>query len=232
MDLDVIVVNQEDRRLGRQMVHDERSRSFAMGLPVDQTKWRTKSNRIIDPHPNPDQPRGNCTGCEKAMAFNRLGNRFPRRVLKMDDADAIYSLATTLDPWEGSWPPEDTGSSGLAAAKAAQQLGFGGEYRWIFGGADEVVEAVLAGETVGVGTWWYEGGFERKPIRGGYQIEMTGRRVGGHQWTIRGYDHRRDLMLGRCWWGDYRDVYISRAHLNDLLMDDGDAIVQKRAPLT
>src|SRR5437764_15082615 len=108
-----------DPRLGRHVHHDERSRAFALTPPVDKSTWHTKSIRIYDPSPNPNQTLGDCTGCAKAMQMNAAGNRVSGVVLKLADADRIYSLATTLDAFPGSYPPDDTGSSGLAAAKAA-----------------------------------------------------------------------------------------------------------------
>jgi hypothetical protein len=230
-DLHVVVVDQRDPRLGRQVTHDPRSRAFPMRA-ADTSTWRSKTIRLYDPTPNPNQNIGDCTGCDKAMNGNAAGNRVPGRVLNMGHAEKIYSLATQLDPWDGQWPPTDTGSSGLAASKAAQQLGLGGEYRWaLAGGADAVVQQIMDGQTVGVGTYWYQGGFEPKPrLAGGVQIEMTGPKVGGHQWRIRGYDEPTDMLLGRCWWGRFRDFWISRAHLAELLADDGDAHTQIMRP--
>jgi hypothetical protein len=225
-DLDVKVVPQKDKRLGRQKVHDPVSRGWPLSFTLDREHWRTKSVRLYDPWPNLNQCHGECTGVAKSMEFNAVGNRRKGHVLKMDDAHKIYSLASLkFDPWDGGWPPEDTGSSGLAAAKAAQQLGLGGSYRHVFRGADEVVQLIQQGRAVNVGTWWTWGMFE--PDEDGI-IEPTGGMAGGHQYLARGYDLDRDLVKLRCWWGWYRDVWIRRDHLNDLLMDDGDAHVQDR----
>jgi hypothetical protein len=232
-DLHVVVVDQQDPRLGRQAVHDPRSLAFPMGAPDTRT-WRTHVIRIYDPLPNPVQKIGNCTGCDKAMEGNAAGNRVTSRILAMADAEQIYSLATQLDPWDGQWPPTDTGSSGLAASKAAQRLKLGGEYRWaLSGGADAVVQQIMEGRTVGCGTWWLDGMFDRKPLKGHagqWFIEPTGPRAGGHQYRARGYDEWLDMILIRCWWGTYRDVWIKRAHLAELLADDGDAVTQDMTP--
>lgn len=214
----------QDPRLGRQLVHDERSRAFALMTAVDRSTWRNRIVRIYDPVPNPKQLIGLCTGAGECMMLNSAGNRVKRRVLDMPDAERIYSLATTLDPWPGSWPPEDTGSSGLAAAKAAQTLGLAGEYRWIFGGADEVVQNVIEGRVISVGTWWYASMFN-PDVYG--RIIPTGKWAGGHQYVIRGYDAQRDWVMLRCWWGSFRDAWMPRSALNDLLLDDGDAHFQQ-----
>lgn len=216
-------VTQEDPRLGRQLVHDERSRGFALPTTVDKSTWRDKSIRIYDPIPNPNQEIGCCTGVDKCVTFNAAGNRVTGTVNKLKDAVEIYSLATTLDPWDGAYPPTDTGSSALAAAKAAQMLGKGGAYQWLFGGADQVVQTIMAGRTVSIGAWWYWDMFT--PDATG-KVSVSGGLAGGHQWTARGYWKSRDLIRGRCWWGSYRDFWISRADLDALLRDGGDANCQ------
>lgn len=185
----------------------------------------SKTIRIYDPRVNPNQCHSECTGCAKAMEFNAVGNRVSGVIFDMDDAHGFYSMATKLDPWESEWPPDDNGSSGLAAAKGAQKLGLGGEYRHVFGGADEVVQLIQQGRVVNVGTWWYGGMF--KPTSTGV-IMPIGDQVGGHQYLVRGYNVKLDIVTIRCWWGKYRDVYLHREHLQELLMDGGDAHIQDR----
>lgn len=219
-------VVQRDPRLGRNIVHDSRSRGFAMGLTPDRSTWVTKSLRIYDPLPNENQCHGECTCCAQCMLFNTAHNRKTGQVLRMDTAHKLYSLATSIDPFEGSWTSptwEDTGSSGLAAAKASQQLGLGGPYRFIFGGADEVVQTIMSGRTVSLGTAWYDGMFYPDSRN---TIHPTGALAGGHQYVARGYVLSSDKVKIRCWWGDFRDVLIKRTALNDLLMDNGDAHTQ------
>lgn len=215
----------DDPRLGRHVVHDPRSLAFAVDNPIDPSTWHDKSIRIYDPKPNPNQTIGNCTGVAKCVMFNAVGNRKTGDVLTMQIAVDIYSVATTLDPWEGSYLPDDTGSSGLAAAKAAQQMGFGGEYNWVLSAADGVVQEIMNGTPVNVGTRWDYDMFH--PDDTG-QVHPGGGVAGGHEWTVRGYDKSRDLLLGRCWWGSFRDFWISRADLTALLIDDGDAHTQRR----
>lgn len=234
-DLHVVTVEQEHPWLGRQCVQDQRSRAFARGLTLDPTAWRTTTIRTSDPLPNPNQPNGCCTGVSECVQGNSAGVPSVQRRLTMDDAQAIYTLATTLDPFAGQMPEQDTGSSGLAAAKAARSLGLlSGGYRWLFGGADEVVQHLVSPERtpVSIGTWWHEGMMrpqrqwdDKHPLP---LVEPTGRRVGGHQFTARGYHKPTDTIVIRCWWGAYRDVRVKRSHLDDLLRDDGDAHVTVR----
>jgi len=213
-------VPQHSPLLGRQKAHDVRSRAFPLRTAVDRSTWHDKAIRLYDPLPNPNQRVGCCTGVAKSSQLNAVGNRVKGRVLDMEDAERIYSENTKIDIWEGEWPPDDTGSSGLASCKAAQNLGLGKEYRWLFGGADEVVQNIMEGRVISVGTWWYESMFD---LRHDGSIKVSGDRAGGHQYVLRGYDEARDWVMGRCWWDSFRDFWISRTDLNNLLMDDGDA---------
>jgi hypothetical protein len=218
---------QESHLLGRNRAHHSGSRSFALADPIDRSLWRSMSIRLYDPYPNPRQRVGCCTGCATSMMLNAVGNRVRGRVLDMEDGERLYSWASRNDPWEGAWPPEDTGSSGLAAAQAAQFYGYGGQYEWEFRGADGVIQNVQAGRVMSVGTWWYADMMDLPATR---MIAPTGGIVGGHQYVIRGYDKYRDAALGRCWWGaEFRDFWIKRTHLDDLLRDGGDAHWQRTA---
>lgn len=225
VDLDVKVVPQLDKRLGRQMVHDPRSRSFPARASINRSTWRSKAIKIYDPPTNPMQCHGECTGTTKAMQLNASGNRVAGQVLGMPAAHSLYKIATQNDPWSTTWPPVDSGSSGLGSAIAAQKLSLGGEFRHIFGGADEVVQLIMDWQTVSIGSWWTDDMMETNSKR---VIEPTGRRIGGHQYLAHGYDLPNDMVIIRCWWGPFRDAFIKREHLNDLIMDDGDAHIQKR----
>lgn len=229
MGIDVTFVEQKYEQLGRQRVHDSRSKQFPAKLAVEKSDWVTKRLRIYDPRKNPNQCHGECTGVAKCIQFNAQGNRVRGVVLTMDNAHAFYHTATTIDPFAGEWPPDDTGSSGLASAKAAKALGFGDGYRHVFNGADGVVQQIQDGLVVSCGTWWYQGMMEAD--HNGL-IAPTGPQVGGHQYAAYGYHLKKDLVLVRCWWGSFRDVWIPRSALDELLKDGGDAHVQDRVLTT
>jgi hypothetical protein len=55
------------------------------------------------------------------------------RLLTESDAMRLYREATHLDKFRGSYPPDDTGSSGLAVAKAAKKEGWIKGYEHAFG---------------------------------------------------------------------------------------------------
>lgn len=150
----------------------------------------------------------------------------------------MYEYETTIDPYPGYFKrgdpnSQDTGSNGLSSCKTAQHFGIGGPYTWFFGGIDEIVTYSMTEDAIPVslGTWWYEGQFERKRYdasSGLGWIEPTGPKAGGHQYIYRGYIEPLDALVIRCWWGGVRDMLIKRSHEGDLLADDGDAHVQER----
>ena len=120
-DLHVVRVEDQPVRLGRQVVHDPRSRAFTartVGVPL-----RSRRHRLYDPWPTPNQPVGCCTGVAEAVMGNVLGTRVLGQILRMDTALNLYRFASRNDPWPGAWEPVDTGSSGLAAAKGAVAAG-------------------------------------------------------------------------------------------------------------
>lgn len=227
-DLHVEQIEQQDDRLGRQVVHDPRSRGFEFPRTVD-LPTRSFRHRIYNPRPLPRQRIGACTGVDACVKCNTVGNRVTGVVLGMGYAERIYSRATQLDPWQGEYPPTDTGSSGLAACKASKEAGLVERYEWIFGGVDQVLTA-LRTKPVGVGAWWHAEMFNPDPQTG--LVELTGGRVGGHQWTVYGWDKHLDAFEGLCWWGaDFGDegsFRIRRRDLATLLADSGDAHVTHR----
>lgn len=210
--------------------HDERSKAHPLMAAVDETEWHDRFIRIYDPRPNPNQDWGNCTECSECMVLNSEGNRVKGRILDMDDALDGYVWETHNDEFDGAWnrdgSGEDTGSSGLAAAKTSIHMGWADRYEWIFNGASGVVNAIMAGKAISVGTNWYRNMWEFD----GYHTKLpiikppTGSLAGGHEWTCRGFALRPRLVLGRCWWGGWRDFWIHFDHLDELLLgQSGDA---------
>jgi hypothetical protein len=235
-DLHIVRVPQQDPRLGRDVVHDPASRGFAYpigALPGKPAK--PIRHHIYGPKKTPDQTIGCCTGVDQAVKCDAVENRIKSVILGMDDAVRIYSLATTLDDDGQQYPPTDTGSSGLYACKASQKLGLIDRYEWLFAGSRQVLATLagdqgLPGRCVGVGTWWFNDMFNPDPES--LLVKQTGPKVGGHQWTVTGWDPHYDAFEGLCWWGpDFGQngrFRIKYDDLDELLADDGDAHVTYR----
>jgi hypothetical protein len=229
-DLHVRLFEQTDPRLGWQDVKDDRSRGYAYA--ATETPRFDVQLRGYGPRKLPNQPIGCCTGVDAAVKCNMWGNRVKGQVLGLDDAIRIYSRATQIDPFRGQYPPQDTGSSGLAAAKASIEFGLITRYEWIFTGVDGIYAALRAGRPVGVGARWDNRMFHPEPGTG--LVQLGGGIAGGHQWTVTGYRRRYDAFAGLCWWGPWGlngtgRFLIRRQDLAELLADDGDAHVTYRA---
>jgi hypothetical protein len=168
----------ERNRLGRHIEHDERSKNFrvkrAAAAPVSVTHKR---------HCPPfDQGNlGSCTGNAMAGALMTDPLFKKGRMLGESDAVRLYSEATHLDSIRGSYPPDDTGSSGLAVAKAAKKEGWITSYQHAFG-LDDLLHGLSQGPGI-MGIYWYTSFDSPLPtgecpltpqatVRGGHEIEM------------------------------------------------------------
>ncbi len=119
------------------------------------------------------------------------------RLLTEGDALNLYARATHLDHVRGSFPIEDTGSSGLAAMKAAQQLGYVKGYGHAFG-LQEALEALVVGPVI-TGVSWYAS-FD-KPKRSDGTITKAGHPSGGHEFLVIGLDVERQMVRACNSWG-------------------------------
>jgi hypothetical protein len=179
--------------LGRVAQFDERSRGFAApaALPPRTVLW-SHTGPVLD-----QGAIGACTGFATAQACNTRPTHKPRgRLLTDVDGRKLYSRATELDPWPGVWPPTDTGSSGLAACKAAVEGGHITRYEWAFG-FDHLLSALQSGPVM-VGTNWYDSMFR---VNAGGYVTIGGDVVGGHEYLILGCAMRSGYLTALNSWG-------------------------------
>lgn len=130
---------------------------------------------------------GSCTGNAVSQWSNTdyaMGITKRKDFLTEADAVKIYSLATVLDGLAGQFPPLNTGSTGDAACDAAVKLGLLAGYRNIEPTPDKIIQA-LRRQPLIVGTLWMSG--MHTPDHTGL-VTPTGVRVGGHEYTILGFD--------------------------------------------
>ena len=118
---------------------------------------------------------------------------------------------------------QDTGSSGLAACKAAQQLGLITSYAHAFG-VDHLAAALQFGPAM-LGINWYEGMFypDANAV-----VHPTGQIAGGHEFLCVGVNmaHRYFTCLNS-WgptWGNAGKFRITWDDMNTLLNQQGDVI--------
>lgn len=206
--------------LGRILQHDPRSRAFPAraDLPLHTRTWRRYGAVLDQGHTS------SCTGHAMAQVLNHIPLRRRGHVLTGVDAMRIYSRATVIDEWLGCYPPDDTGSSGLAVAKAAKEEGLISAYDHAFG-LDHALHALMAGPVI-VGSNWYSSMF--RPQRDG-RLLVEGTIEGGHEWTWVGVDMEQRLALClNSWgvdWGVRGRFWLTLDDLDRLLREDGDVTV-------
>ena len=219
-------------RLGRLVEHDERSRAYRVqrypGV-LKSVEWKRNA-------PVADQGElGSCT-CEALVStlaadpmYRPFHKRYPRVSLDHSTAERLYRSATRLDEFAGAWPPDDTGSSGLAACKAARRAGYISSYRWCFG-IEDVLSALMTGPVM-IGVNWYDDMFS--PDNDG-RLMVGGRVAGGHEVCLTGldFDNYR-VWLTNSWgpsWGVGGRAWLAWTALERLLGEQGDAVVPMGPP--
>jgi hypothetical protein len=211
------------RRLGRHINHDPRSLRFltteAGAPPADVLH----EERI----PILDQgDTGSCTGnAETSMLgtepfFDTLTESVRGALGESFARDTLYHLATTLDPYPGTWPPTDTGSDGLSVSKAAQKLGLitGYTHATSLAGCWSMITA----SPFIFGCNWYEG-MDEPDAHG--NVEVSGQIRGGHEVCFVGYAAGK-WKVRNSWgesWGDSGHFELTDGQATRLLSEQGDA---------
>jgi hypothetical protein len=219
----------EGKRLGRHVEHDEKSRAFAFGVSVTAMVdiKNTRHHRLGGPLNQGDI--GSCTGNATAGACNTVPLHHKlEHLLKEPQAVELYALATVLDGFDGTYPPDDTGSSGLAAAQAAQQKGYITSYKHAFS-VEEAVAALMVSPVI-TGVNWYEG-FDSPDQHG--MVSIAGQVRGGHEFEVLGIEINGTLDASiveaeNSWgtdWGKHGRFYFTVATWRQLLNEDGDVTV-------
>ncbi|MGZ6854339.1 MAG: hypothetical protein ACXVGC_09820, partial [Mycobacteriaceae bacterium] len=210
------------RSLGRHVEHDKRSKRYPAeaAAPVKSVRWQRRS-------PVFDQGNvGSCTGNAAAgWVATDTATRRGRPDITEQTALQIYSKATRLDRIRGVYPPTDTGSSGLAAAKALKALGLAtGTYRHAFG-LEHALSALQSGPVL-VGMKWLTGC--DNPDASGL-IKYVGTERGGHEILADEVDADRKLVgFTNSWgtsWGHGGRFYMTFDDFGRALADSGDVTV-------
>ncbi|HKT01661.1 MAG TPA: hypothetical protein VJT31_19220 [Rugosimonospora sp.] len=209
-------------RLGRNIDHDDRSKAFPAMVAALQT---ARHERRCPPF---DQGQlGSCTGNAMAGALMTDPLYQPGRDLSEKDAVELYAEATRLDRFPGVYPPDDTGSSGLAVAKAAKREGYISAYRHAFG-LQQALGALVVGPVI-TGVKWYSS-FDQPLATGEVQITADAFVRGGHEFEVNGIDvENRRVWCVQSWgptWGGLGDgtFWMSWDTWDKLLQEQGDVV--------
>lgn len=208
----------DGKRLGRHVLHDERSREFpaecapelrsvshsAVGLPLDQEDHECSTAHSV------------CAALNSSPVANK--------VYAEADAIQIFRRAAAM---HGEDPDLRPGSSGLMACKAARELGLISEYRHAFG-IDHALRALVL-RPVMTGIAWYSSFDTPDPISGLVAIEPDAVVRGGHEVLAQGIDVDNNLVWFWNSWGPSFGIdgrfCMSFATWARLLTEDGDVTV-------
>src|SRR5262249_30290549 len=213
----------EKHRLGRHIEHDERSKGFRV-TRVAANPRSAAYKRHCEPFDQGDL--GSCTG--NAMAGLLMTDPFwtTGRSLGESDAIRLYSEATELDGIRGSYPPQDTGSSGLAVAKAARREGWITRYEHAFGFEDLIQGLSQRPGILGIN--WYTS-FDTPDASGECPLTAAASVRGGHEVEMFELDvERQRVWCYQSWgptWGGLENgtFWFSFTTLMRLLAEQGDA---------
>lgn len=211
------LIPESHRRLGRHVDHDPASWGF-------QAEQAAALKSVLHNRAAPPFDQGNLGSCTVHAAFGLMvtdpfavpGRNFSERAIV-----TAYEWETAHDNVPGIYPPDDTGSSGLAACKTLRHLGLVKSYHHAFGLQAALAALVLKPVITGVN--WYEG-FDR-PTSGGL-VHISGQVRGGHEFEIVGVDVQAQLVRAcNSWgnaWGDGGYFSFSWSDWDRLLSEQGD----------
>jgi hypothetical protein len=218
--------------LGRHQQHDPRSRGFRFrtAAPVaHKTVYHPTTPVILN-----QKSVGACVGFTGAdllntAAFAAVRKSFNHsRLYQNRDGLDFYHLASAADAIPGTYPPDDTGSSGIGLAKAFTRLGLIDHYTHAFG-FDHFRDAIAV-KPVAVGTLWTQTMFT--PDADG--IVTVGSLAddniaGGHEYMVRGIDYEKQIVWARNhWaksWGKAGEFGVRFDDFEQLLENGGDVTV-------
>ncbi len=174
--------------LGRNVNHDSRSRAYRVASPTGTPLKAVRHRSHIDILNQGDI--GMCTGASGVAAIYREPyGHDPRRETgryspNLAGAIALYRAATEIDQFQGTYPPNDTGSDGLSIAKVLKKAGIISGYRWAFT-IDEALAALQETPLI-TGLPWYNSMFEPSPM-GLMNIDRASGSAGGHELCVDEY---------------------------------------------
>jgi hypothetical protein len=214
-------------RLGRQVEHDPRSWAFSAGTAAIKSVTHKRHGKAFN-----QGDLGSCTG--NAMAGLLMTDPFwvRGRALSENDAVALYKAATKLDSIRGSYPPTDTGSSGLAVMKAAVKAKYIAGYAHTFS-LDQLLGSLVLGPGI-LGINWYTS-FDSPKADGECPLTAAATVRGGHEVEMVAIDAaRKRVWCYNSWgpsWGGRKNgtFYFSWTTLGRLLGERGDATFARTA---
>jgi hypothetical protein len=237
---DTYLIEQRRPGLGRHVQHDPRSRRYPHLRGAARPSALNPVSHVRHVRVFDQGHAGSCTGMAglgilghgiywdavRAVTETRNPTAFGPYELTERGALALYSDITAIDPYEGAYPPDDTGSDGLSAAKALRNAGLIPGYEHAFG-IDEALRALQSFPLL-VGTLWTDSMFD-PDSRGIIRVGNDAEAVGGHEWIADQYVPGSEFIGGTTSWGTGFGLngrfYLTVEDFARLLAADGDVIV-------
>lgn len=182
----------------------------------------------------PVYKQSNSGACVGYAALGALGTGSLYDTLKANDklpnfseelAIEIYSKATALDEYPGQYPEQDTGSSGLAAAKALRAMGLIESYRRYSSFSAALLVLQIAPVISGIN--WYKNFAEPTP-EGECLILPNTSPLGGHEIVVDELDVENQRVWFTNSWGPDWNIngrgWFSYLTWRQLLHEKGDVI--------
>lgn len=213
-----------DQRLGRHVVHDPLSRNYAVAELAGvwrSTLWRRLVG-IFD--------QGDVSDCTAESICGAVSTApFRRHIRSQRTCRKIYHYETLIDGLGTAYPPNDRGSSGLAACKVAVQRGWISSYQHAFG-FNAAIQALQAGPVI-TGVNWYDS-FDQPAGNGMCELTPNAQVRGGHELCVVGVDvDARTVRFANSWgtgWGDQGYGMWTWDTWTRLLAEQGDVTVPVR----
>lgn len=216
----------EGKRLGRHLHHDSRSKAYAVKAEPRGALASVQHHRFA---PVFDQGSlGSCTGNAAVgalgtgalyQAVSGIGLRFEEKL-----AVSVYSGATAIDSFAGTWEPDDTGSDGLSVAKVLKLNNWIAGYQHALS-LDAALTALQTNAVI-TGVTWYEG-FDEPSSTG--RVVISGAERGGHEFVVDGIDVDNQRVWATNSWGtSYGEggrFWMSWDTWGTLLENGGDATI-------
>jgi hypothetical protein len=214
-------------RLGRHVEHDPQSRAFSAGTAAIKTVMYKRHTAPFD-----QGDLGSCTGNAMVGVLMTEPLWVPGRNLTEADAVKLYKAATKLDSIPGNYPPNDTGSSGMAVMKAAVKAKYIAGYAHSFS-LDQLLGSLSLSPGI-LGITWYTSFDAAKPD-GECPLTAGAKVRGGHEVQLIGIDvKKKRVWCINSWgptWGGLKNgtFYFSWKTLEELLNQQGDATFPRTA---
>lgn len=241
-----------DRRLGRLIEFDERSRNFPMAARIERAgkdadqHSRIRSYRWRQQEHLDQRREGACV----TFAHGHRAVARPKEVLgQLTFTELVrkYRRAQDIDHWPETKEGGEDGTSVLAGAKIFTDDDLFEGYDWIFGRDAGLAHALVTLSYFGsivMGSWWKDSMWDTD---GSGKIDLSGRDIGGHAWHTYGLVARKsngkaahfvgdvDLDRSRVWnrnswgnsWGLNGNFWMTVREWNDLRLDQGEACVPR-----